>query len=710
MGRGSLKYRSTSHTDRSSHKSTTFPHMPQVYHIVEQMCKLGTVQQAVAGWGKAQFDSDDEFDDYYSDTDDDDVMPDLEDEEQDVPPQSRQRTSSIYKPLKPLEIRLFRMDSAADATDNKAEIVLSLDNYLISEAPPFSALSYCWGDPATTASLQVNGNVLPITNNLNTALRRLRTVQERDHIQFWWVDAICIHQQNLRERAEQVMLMREIFRVASSVVVWLGEPQSAGNNFLHDVKAIHSYIDDHESGQSTLPPPDVKIVEPHLPGVYDLVGNAYFTRLWMVQETMAARRAVFYSGGTAENWDTVTRVCKWVSATGLIWSDSRQSSRNLTRAQSLLLRHESPTLLHLLCRFRGLKCSDDRDKVFALLTTSRENRDTYDVLPDYTQSVVEVYTGICRFVLQRSRQLHILSCVQNATESPDLPSWTPDWRRTWSHMALDVYFGAEQVHHVFRASQEMRAMVTPSTDPRILTVKGVPIDTVRTTDKPEKDAILAASAVSFQDFADKLLHRLGIEDPETPYLLTGESYREALFRTLSADFVMKAPSSSPSSPASTTAPSPLPIILPVEDALGHQDELVFKPRTVRRWHSTPLNHTYMSPWTDSLEAYHPTAVEAYSIPGAPVCTRSIYKHIQNLMIGRLLFVTETGHLGLGPEDARLGDQVVVLPGADVPFVLRSVGGGAGEYRVVGECYVHGFMDGVAVEGKEAAAWREYVLC
>ncbi|KIY03118.1 uncharacterized protein Z520_01585 [Fonsecaea multimorphosa CBS 102226] len=420
---------------------------------------------------------------------------------------------------------------------------------------------------------------------------------------------------------------------------------------------------------------------------------------------MAARRAVFYLGDTTVDWDPVARVCKWVSATGLIWSDSVQSSRNLTRAQSLLLRHESPTLLHLLCRFRGLECSDDRDKVFALLTTSRENRDTYDVLPDYTQSVTEVYTRICRSVIQRSRRLHILSCVQKAGETTDLPSWTPDWRRPWSHMALDVYFGAEQVHHVFRASQEMRATVTQSTDPRILAVKDVSVDTIRTTYKPEKDAILAASTASLQGFVNEVLHRFGIGRPETPYVLTGEWYHEALFRTISADFVMKTPDSP--SPASTT--TPVPFIPPVADEHGHQDQLIFTPRTVRRWHSTPLNHTYMSPWTDSLDAYHATAIEAHSIPEAPVCTRSIYKYIQNLMIGRLLFVTETGHLGLGPEEARPGDAVVVLPGADVPFVLRSADGG-GEHCVIGECYLHGFMDGVAVEGKESAALREYVLC
>ncbi|OAL30363.1 hypothetical protein AYO22_01561 [Fonsecaea multimorphosa] len=143
-----------------------------------------SADKAAAGWGKTLFDSDDELE-YDSD---DDEMPDLEGEEDFVRPGNR--ASPIYTPLKPPEIRLFSMDSTAEVTD-KAEIVLSVENYPISEAPPFSALSYWWGNPATTAPLHSKRNALPITDNLNTALRRLRTIQQRDRIQFWWVDAIC---------------------------------------------------------------------------------------------------------------------------------------------------------------------------------------------------------------------------------------------------------------------------------------------------------------------------------------------------------------------------------------------------------------------------------------------------------------------------------------------------------------------------------------
>ena len=48
-------------------------------------------------------------------------------------------------------------------------------------------------------------------------------------------------------------------------------------------------------------------------------------------------------------------------------------------------------------------------------------------------------------------------------------------------------------------------------------------------------------------------------------------------------------------------------------------------------------------------------------------------------------------------DSERGDLVAIIMGADVPFVLRSTG--VGTYELVGDCYIHGVMDGEALEGK-----------
>jgi hypothetical protein len=65
-------------------------------------------------------------------------------------------------------------------------------------------------------------------------------------------------------------------------------------------------------------------------------------------------------------------------------------------------------------------------------------------------------------------------------------------------------------------------------------------------------------------------------------------------------------------------------------------------------------------------------------------------YVARLGIGRCLFQTSRGNLGLGPDQMQPDDVVVVIFGADVPFVLRPHEKG---YKLIGEAYVHGIMDG-----------------
>lgn len=69
--------------------------------------------------------------------------------------------------------------------------------------------------------------------------------------------------------------------------------------------------------------------------------------------------------------------------------------------------------------------------------------------------------------------------------------------------------------------------------------------------------------------------------------------------------------------------------------------------------------------------------------------------IENLKFcfGRKLLTTTNRYLGLAPPQALPGDVIVIFLGAPVPHVLRKYGG---HYRLVGECYVHGFMGGEAL--------------
>jgi hypothetical protein len=52
------------------------------------------------------------------------------------------------------------------------------------------------------------------------ALRRLRP---KDVGRILWIDTICIFQDDISERGDQVELMAKIYSHASGVFVWLGE-------------------------------------------------------------------------------------------------------------------------------------------------------------------------------------------------------------------------------------------------------------------------------------------------------------------------------------------------------------------------------------------------------------------------------------------------------------------------------------------------------
>lgn len=47
-------------------------------------------------------------------------------------------------------------------------------------------------------------------------------------------------------------------------------------------------------------------------------------------------------------------------------------------------------------------------------------------------------------------------------------------------------------------------------------------------------------------------------------------------------------------------------------------------------------------------------------------------------------------MGMGPDITRVGDVIVVVIGACTPFVVRPARDAS---ETVGECYVHGVMDG-----------------
>jgi hypothetical protein len=81
-------------------------------------------------------------------------------------------------------------------------------------------------------------------------------------------------------------------------------------------------------------------------------------------------------------------------------------------------------------------------------------------------------------------------------------------------------------------------------------------------------------------------------------------------------------------------------------------------------------------------------------------TERYAEYVHKTLQGRVFFITKRGYMGIAPKDSIKGDSVAILHSARTPFVLQEAGGGtSGKWRLVGDAYVHGIMEGEALEMK-----------
>ncbi|ETS86520.1 hypothetical protein PFICI_00348 [Pestalotiopsis fici W106-1] len=126
-------------------------------------------------------------------------------------------TPIIYTPLIPAEAQIRLLTLHPGPFDE--DIRCSLNTASLKSVLQYEALSYVWGDPADTLPVVVDGSEIQVTTNLEAALRHLRWQEKARTL---WADAICINQNDTEEKTVQVPMMGDIYRQATSVVVWLG--------------------------------------------------------------------------------------------------------------------------------------------------------------------------------------------------------------------------------------------------------------------------------------------------------------------------------------------------------------------------------------------------------------------------------------------------------------------------------------------------------
>jgi Heterokaryon incompatibility protein (HET) len=122
--------------------------------------------------------------------------------------------------------------------------------------PRYEALSYTWGDADVCEFAQIEvedtqaiGEPCPrlgIRPNLASALRYLRYL---DNTRVLWIDALCINQEDIEERNEQVKRMTNIYTLAHRVIAWLGEESNDSKHALSTLQYVGQQLEATKSGR-----------------------------------------------------------------------------------------------------------------------------------------------------------------------------------------------------------------------------------------------------------------------------------------------------------------------------------------------------------------------------------------------------------------------------------------------------------------------------
>ncbi|KAH7081411.1 heterokaryon incompatibility protein-domain-containing protein [Paraphoma chrysanthemicola] len=334
------------------------------------------------------------------------------------------------------QIRLLRIKAEL----SEGLISCTLDVYPVIRENAHIALSYAWGPPPAVATILVNDGAFQIRQNLYDFLEVAR---QRDIGALFWIDQICIDQQNIEERNHQIKLMGNIYRRASHVVAWLGK--SADDDALIDssLRLIHK-----KRSRNRKQLGKKKIIT-------SFFNRSYWSRLWVVQEWKLAKAVILFCGEHQIDGRTMGAFMKAYLAgrvdgsiiseraimllTGESWrladlSFMYQAEATIPVPRRLLRFQWSSlevvtNLRNLVWMHCGAECGDPRDKIYGLLGVAAMEADEvitpYDA--DYNKTVED---GFWEFF-----QLVIFDHVQ--TEYLDngifYVTWTQDWSLQWNH-------------------------------------------------------------------------------------------------------------------------------------------------------------------------------------------------------------------------------------------------------------------------------------
>ncbi|PMD31544.1 HET-domain-containing protein [Hyaloscypha variabilis F] len=291
--------------------------------------------------------------------------------------------STAHLDLKSKEIRLVEILPADEAT----VISCRFHTQTLQKPAPYTALSYTWGDTNNMKQILLDGEVFKVRDNLWQFLHQIREQGRRDR---FWIDAICINQENVEERNHQVALMKDIYSKAILVAVWLGPAAANSGLAIKRLKSIAQGKDVSADWTQY----DGRALEL-------LCNRDYWLRIWIVQEFVLAQELTLHCGSDSLSWHILA--FPFVHHTELFDKSpaARVCDRELQESMAAVIIHQrirketevtSPPLTELIQTHERMESTDVRDKVYGLLGLAKDiGLPEIHITADYSKSALEIY-------------------------------------------------------------------------------------------------------------------------------------------------------------------------------------------------------------------------------------------------------------------------------------------------------------------------------
>ena len=330
------------------------------------------------------------------------------------------------------------------------------------------------------------------------------------------------------------------------------------------------------------------------------------------------------------------------------WGSNPMPTTNQYRIQrisaigSLRTREGLKPLLEVLENFRGLRATDPRDIVYAALNLANDIQEV-TLSPNYKLPVFEVYRNVATCYIENLEvPLDILAYCGTRFQRLEIPPGSASWIPLWDNRLPRTLLKKEQIlsngtrlrmYNIWGDVQIKHSNLFPTGHlPRI---EGLTL--LVCGFEIDRITFLSTGCITLEIVeAIRIANSWMPTDLTAPYLFTGETKLDVFLRILVAD---------------------------IED----------EPQGARRGSKARWDST-----SGRLIS------ERYS---------KIASAIFNAIQLRRLATSETGYMGLVSHQAQIGDVIYMLWGGSVPYLLRPKGDG---FWIVGECYVHGLMDGEAM--------------